>query len=411
MRLLVVILLALIASVAVALWAMEDPGYVLVAVAGWSVETTLTLMVMVLLAVFAAFYFMLRMGSKLRAMPSTVRHWRRHRQQGRARAALTRGLIELAEGRWPAAERHLLRYASKSQTPLLIYLAAARAAQAQGADERRDQYLKLAHQSHPSADIAVGLTQAELQLNQQQLEQALATLRHLQQLAPKHTHVLKALARLYRQLGDWEHLLELLPTLRRRKVLEVDELDELTRQACIALLQASSGAASENLWSRISREFQEDRQVLLAYVKKLLETGNADVAEPLLRKSLKQAYDAELVRLYGLIEGVQPARQLATLEALLENNKNDASMLLAAGRQSLRNQLWGKARSYLEASINIRPLAESYNELGNLLEQLGEREAAAECFHAGLRLVPGCEYPVASAIPAAKESTERLPAG
>ena len=70
----------------------------------------------------------------------------------------------------------------------------------------------------PSADVAVSLTQAELQLADHQLEQALATLKHLRSVAPKHTYVLRLLRRLYEQLGDWEHLRELLPELRRRKV-------------------------------------------------------------------------------------------------------------------------------------------------------------------------------------------------
>ena len=87
-----------------------------------------------------------------------------------------------------------------------------------GEHERRDAYIRLAHENMPSADVAVSLTQAELQLADHQLEQALATLRHLRSVAPKHTYVLRLLRRLYEQLGDWEHLRELIPELRRRKV-------------------------------------------------------------------------------------------------------------------------------------------------------------------------------------------------
>lgn len=408
MKVLIAILLTLFVTVVVALWAMEDPGYILIAVGSWTVETTATLAIVVSLISFAALYFMLRMGSRLRGVPKGLRHWRRQRQQGRAQASLTKGLIELAEGHWLAAERKLIKFVSQGQSPLLNYLAAARAAQAQGADERRDQYLKLAHNSYAGADIAVGLTQAELQLKQNQLEQSLATLRHLQQLAPKHSQVLKALAGLYQQLGDWEHLIELLPALRKRNVMEVETLDGMTRQAYVALLQAANGSAVEHVWSRVEKNFREDKAILQAYVQKLLEGDNAALAEPLVRKALKYSHPVDLIRLYGLIKSPDPAKQLTTVESLLVAHKNDATVLLTAGRLSLRNRLWGKARSYLEASINSQPMVEAYNELGNLLDQLGEREAAAECFHAGLRLVPGCEYPVASAIPDAQEPREGL---
>ena len=71
----------------------------------------------------------------------------------------------------------------------------------------------------PSADVAVGLTQAELQLAHQQYEQALATLMHVRSLSPKHNYVLKLLKKLYENLGEWKKLEEILPDLRRRKVI------------------------------------------------------------------------------------------------------------------------------------------------------------------------------------------------
>mgnify|MGYP000727120986 CR=1 FL=1 len=52
------------------------------------------------------------------------------------------------------------------------------------------------------------MTQAELQLADQQLEQALATLKHLRSVAPKHTYVLRLLRRLYEQLGDYLETLD-----------------------------------------------------------------------------------------------------------------------------------------------------------------------------------------------------------
>src|SRR5690606_7394532 len=61
--------------------------------------------------------------------------------------------------------------------------------------------------------------------------------------------------------------------------------------------------------------------------------------------------------------------------------------LLAAARLCLRNELWGKARSYLETVVAIRPTPEAYQEYGRLLTRLGEDDAAAEAWRAGLSLV------------------------
>ena len=99
---------------------------------------------------------------------------------GRAGQKLTLGMIQIAEGNFARGEKLLARAASTSDAPLFNYLQAARAAHLQGQDERRDEWLKLAYEYTPEAANAVLLTQAELQLDREQYEQALATLRRLE---------------------------------------------------------------------------------------------------------------------------------------------------------------------------------------------------------------------------------------
>ena len=61
--------------------------------------------------------------------------------------------------------------------------------------------------------------------------------------------------------------------------------------------------------------------------------------------------------------------------------------MLTAARLCLRNELWGKARSYLETVISLRPTPEAYQDYGRLLNRLGEGDAAADAFREGLGLV------------------------
>jgi HemY protein len=391
-KLLFFALVTLFIAVVVALLAMEDPGYVLFAVGEWTLETTLALAVVVLALTFTLLYFLIRAAVKVLGLPSGVRDWKKHRREQKAIKSLTQGLIDLAEGHWQNAEKKVLKYVESSDASLLNYLAAARAAQAQDANQRRDNYLRLAHEKHPSADIAVGLTQAELQLQQNQLEQCLATLRHLHQLAPKHPQVLKALALLYQRLQDWQQLLEIIPLLRKRKAMKSEAIDDLAQQAFVELLHAASSAADlSKTWQRIPDTSREKEKILILYVQRLLAFGESDLAEPLLRHALQRQLSDDLLLCYGKIDSAEPVRQLKLVESLLANHERDAAALLTAGRLCLRNKLWGKARGYFEASLNSKPSVEAYNELGNLLERMNETDAAAECFREGLRLVPGCE--------------------
>ena len=84
------------------------------------------------------------------------------------------------------------------------------------------------------------LTQAELQLDQGQYEQALATLRRLEENSPNHGHALALLGRLYFRLEDWNNLSELLPRLRKQGRIDESTLDKWSQRVYIEELDHSS---------------------------------------------------------------------------------------------------------------------------------------------------------------------------
>ena len=61
----------------------------------------------------------------------------------------------------------------------------------------------------------MGITQAQLQLARNQLEQCLATLLELRKKDPHHPFVLKLLHQVYLRLQDWQQLALLLPELKK----------------------------------------------------------------------------------------------------------------------------------------------------------------------------------------------------
>jgi len=422
MRLLVSAIIVLLITVSIAVIARNDPGYILISHGTFKLETTLTLAAITLALGFALLYYLIRLLVNAWDMPRRMRVWQRNRRMNRARTALTRGLIQLEEGEWQTAEQTLIKYADLGEPPLLHYLAAARAAQRLGAYERRDNYLRLAHQSTPGADIAVGLTQAELQLSHHQLEQALATLRHLRQLAPKHSYVLKLLMKLYSELHDWRALLELMPELRKRHIIDVAEADRLETHAYAEVItRAARTQDMQSLydnWRRIPKRLRTADEILLSYTQQLRILGEELQCEAVIREALKNHWNESLIYQYGLIQGPDPAKQLAYAEDLLKQHPKNAVLLLTLGRLAARNRLWGKARTYLEASVGISARTETYQELGGLLEQMDEPEMAREYYRKGLLSVissaalaakwakPGLQQPLIEALPNPHENKQ-----
>lgn len=389
MKILLIIWLILVFGAALGALVVQDNGYVLIGAGVYTVEMSLAFMLILLSLLFIGLYFAIRLMVRVYRLPGDVRYWRQRRNARLAQTAMTRGLLEMSEGRWRKAEKRLMKYADRTETPLLNYLAAARAAQLQGAHDRRDAYIRLAHENMPSADVAVSLTQAELQMADHQLEQALATLKHLRSVAPKHTYVLRLLRRLYEQLGDWERLRELIPELRRRKVEKAQELRELEIKTHRALLQNAHQKRDINqlslVWGNIPRALHTQPDVVADYVGYLQKHAHDADAEKLLHQTLNQGWNPQLVELYGLIECPDPGKHLTRLEKFLNEHPNDPVLLLTLGRLSMRAKLWGKARGYLETCItqDDAPL-DAYRELGRLLERMGEGETAMQLYRKAL---------------------------
>ena len=390
MRFAAIVVIALILSAIAAHFLLGDPGYVAITFRGYLIEMSVPVLVGIAVLLVIAVWLIRRLIQAPRRMGEAAGRYR----AGRAGLKLTRGMIEVAEGNFARGEKLLARAASTSDAPLFNYLQAARAAHLQGKDVRRDEWLKLAYEHTPEAANAVLLTQAELQLDREQYEQALATLRRLEENSRDHSHALALLGRLYYRLQDWGQLARILPRLRKQGRVKAETLDKWTiRVHRENFERANDGETIIAEWKSVTKHLRNDTAVLDAYYMSLMRIGLHDKAEKDLATSLKSEWRAPLVRLFGLVEGSDPSKQLKRAEGWLTRHGEDADLLLAAARLCLRTELWGKARSYLETVISLRPTPEAYQEYGRLMTQLGETDAAADAYKAGLGMVAGEPLP------------------
>jgi len=384
MKLGLLVIVTLIVSAFAASFLLADPGYVVINFRGYLIEMN----VPILLLLFAITVFTTWLIVKLLRAPRKLGEAAGRYRAGQAGQRLTRGVIEVAEGNFAKGERLLARAADVSDAPLLNYLQAARAAHLLGQHERRDGWLRRAYENMPEAANAVLLTQAELQLDQSQYEPALATLRQIEENSPDHSYALALLGRLYYRLEDWTHLSEILPRLKKFGRLNDATLSKWSLRVHRENLEsAADGEAVALARKQVPKDLKKDIDLLEAYYGGLIRTGMHEKAEKELAADLRRQWRPRLVRLFGIVEGIDPPRQLKKAENWLKKHGEDPDLLLAAARLCLRNELWGKARSYLETVISIRPTPEAYQDYGSLLTQLGEGDAAADAYRSALGLV------------------------
>jgi HemY protein len=392
MRGFVIGIIILFFSVWVGLMIAKDPGLALFTYNHWSVEMPLWLAVSCLILMMFIFYFLVRLFIGIDSSYYRWKNWLRWRRKNKAYSKTNRGLIELVEGHWRHAENALLEGIAQSDAPLINYLALAKAAHERGAYDKRDSYLKQAHDLAPHADIAIGLTQARLQFDQGQLEQALATLSHVKSIAPLHPAMLKLLQKLYIRLADWKALLKLLPSLRKAKLLTQDQLTQLelhVYQELLTMIANKSGRLESfnEFWATVPRWLQKNPHMIASFGRQLLRfPSTATEVEGLINRTLKKNWDTELVKLYGQLNTDDPKKQLSHAEKWLKLYPNQAVLLLTLGRLCARCQLWGKARSYFEDSLKLEARPETYVEYGKLFEHLGDMSLAMQNYRDGLAL-------------------------
>lgn len=393
-RLLILLLLALIIGVGLSLGLQHDLGYVRISLGHYLIETNFWVGLGLMIAFVALLLALAGLVRKLTQGTGVVTHWLAQGQQRRARKRTTEGLLALAEGNWPQARKRLEASAEHADTPLINYLAAAQAASESGDHDAVDDLLRKAYESTPGSDLAVGITQAQLQLNANRLEQALATLVRLRKQAPHHPFLLKLLKTVYLRLEDWRELSRLLPELRKRQLGNPEELDSLERTVWHKLLHRASEEAVRQgsrslepltrLWDELPGSMRRDEHTIRVYAELLAKDGDEAQAETLLRKVLRNHWSDELVSLYGRVCGAKPDEQLLAAERWLQDRPNNPDLLLALGRLSLRNELWGKAREYFETSLHLRRSHETLAELSRLNAHMAQDDSNVKLLMQGL---------------------------
>ncbi len=387
MKALSLALLVFAAAVIIAHIMSGDPGFVVVGYQGYVIRTTVNLVTLMLVVAGVLCFGLLRLAVWMWGSVRHVFHWPQSRRAARAHQGLMLGYIALAEGDLWRAEETLGATAAASEVALVHYLGAARAAHAQRATARRDRYLQRARERLPQAELAIGLTEAELDLEGGELSAARTRLAALRTAHPSHPRVLRLCLSLARAEGNWHEALEVLSALKQRKALSPEEWQKQQLEAYAGVLRSAGGHDElERLWSRAPSGLRREATVIDAYASRLQALGTGAKAVPLIQKALKSGWDRALMQRYGLLDSNDPAAQIHEAEKWLAVHGDDPALLLALGRLCLRNELWGKACHYLESCLKQEASPEAYWLLSETLDHIGDRERASASRRRGLEL-------------------------
>jgi len=349
--------------------------------------TSTTLLIAGIISLIA-FYIIVSFLRFIFGLKKRFKNRRKTKLALKAKNELTRGLVSFTEGNWGESEHLLINNVKSSETPLLNYLAASRSAHMQEAYDRRDNYLKTASEQGEEAQIAVAVSQAEMQFTSSQLEQSRATLIRLLEASPKHPYALKLLAKVYYQQEDWNNLFSLLPDLDHLSLISENDSKKYQKTALTGIFHSLARKKKpikiQALWGNLPKTVRDNPESLLLYHVALSESGDIDLSNKLLIDTLNKNPNEKLFERYGLIEHENLSDAINEAEKWLTENTKSPMLLLALARLNRANQLWGKSKSYYNASLNFSPSSAVYLELAEFLEELSEHENAQLCYRQGL---------------------------
>lgn len=385
-----IMVVVLAAGAAGAYYLREETGYVLVSFHGWILETSLLGLLLALGLTVLAVWLLLRLIVGGVQLPAALRGIAERRRRDRAQRSFEAGMLHLLEGDWKRAEIELVRRAADHHAGHLNYLSAARAAQRLGAGERRDHYLQLAASAAPAMERATRLTQTRLQLERGEFAQAREVARQLRAAEPRHLLSVELEAEALFGLGDWEALRQLLVSDIGSAGVAMPLRREMLEPALVARLRDSEAEARldqvKALWGDTPNDARQWPAVRLQYARSLARLNAQADALAVATAVLNKEWDGGLATLHGELEPADSVGQLAAIEQWLGQYGERPELLMSAGRVCLRNRLWGKARSYLEAVERVAPSAAVYLELAKVCEQSQNPTEAQAFYRRGLEM-------------------------
>jgi HemY protein len=381
-------LLIAVAAVAAALAAKLTHGYALLVAPPYRIELSLNLLVILAIGGFFALYLFSRMVLRTVELPERVRAWRAQQKRESARAKQDAAIVALLEGRYGKAQQLAQEALALPYSTGLAALIAARAALDVRQFDKAEGFLSRSEAQATSLAVPRLTLSAEIALEQGQPQEALRLLQSLKAEAGMHTAALRLELHALQAARRFADIPPLVGQLVKRKVFDEAQGAQVRLAAQREQLRslAHDAAGLRDTWSRLPEATRSEPKVARAAAQSFLQLGGDREAAEIIASALAREWDSDLVDLYGECHLPDASKQIEQAERWLSAHNQDATLLRVLGMLCQRQQLWGKAQTYLEASLALDNHWRTQLALGELLGRLGRGEEANAHFVAALKL-------------------------
>jgi len=388
-QLLLIMLGALLFGAAIVWLMQQDQGYILISLGSLSIEMSFWLGAIIFVAASSIFVWLLLLFRWLMAAGG-VRQWWIARRVNKQTTKTAKGLMDFLSGDWQSAARVLKQSVKDPELSKVSLLFAARAAANNDQFDQTEQLLAEFSVEYPQYKDFADLQMAEVLVEASEVDRATQILETIQS---ENKTTLRLLADVYCLRSNWSALCALLPKIKRQSALDEKDFNALQVQTYCGLLTSIDPKLPvkvkiqklDAIWSGIPRSLRQTAEILAAYSDGLASADAPEKALNLLSKALKTNWHSCLVEAYGRLEIKDSTKQLALGEQWLAKYSDDPQLLFALGGICRRMGFLGKAKDYMQSTIDVAPSVQAYHELAAVLELLGDTSSSSEVYRKGLR--------------------------
>ena len=363
---------------------IEDNGYVLIEFLTYSIEASLPIFLLLLIAV----YLLVRLLSLIWGSPKYLKERLNQKREKKVNQKTHEAMTLMSKGNFIKAERKLRSISSEKLLPIDTYLTGFSAAHYTKDQTLRSDWLAKSLDAYPNLECYINLRDAQLLVESEQYDQAKQVLETILKIDPKNTSALRLIVLLYSEISIHGSMIQYL-----QAILDHGNLNEASKESLIFSLQTLLNELKDNqglfekTWLMIPKELKNHPKLLACKYQSMMNNDQHEVTEKELRKLIPKTWNADLIRIYGLLKSPDVLTLSKRADLWSEQRPRDTNLWLLSSHLAKRDGLWSKAKQCMERSIEYLPTAAKYNELGLIFLELGQKEDAVEALHNAKNLI------------------------